>query len=63
VQLRGLAATLEGPFCIETIARVGYRLLHARACAGDRASPSVRFGERLAAVARGFAQLFDGARP
>jgi DNA-binding winged helix-turn-helix (wHTH) protein len=63
VQLRGLAATLEGPFCIETIARVGYRLLHARACTRDRAAPSPLFGERLAGVARWLAPLFGERRP
>jgi len=63
VRLRGLAATLEDAFCIETIARVGYRLMHARACANNRAAPSPSFGERLAGVARRLARLVHGRRP
>jgi DNA-binding winged helix-turn-helix (wHTH) protein len=63
VQLRGLAATLDGPFCIETIARVGYRLLHARACASDRAALSPGLRERLAGAARRLALFLGEGRP
>jgi len=62
VRLRALAATLEGAFCIETIARVGYRLMRAQACerGGERASPD--WGRRLSGAARRWASLFGIGR-
>ena len=50
VQLRALAATIEGGFCIETIARVGYRLMRAEVCANG-GEPPRRWPQRLANAA------------
>jgi DNA-binding winged helix-turn-helix (wHTH) protein len=52
VRLRALAATLEGAFCIETIARVGYRLLSARACENGGEPSPLDWAPRLAGAAR-----------
>ena len=58
VRLRALAATIEGAFCIETIARVGYRLMSAKACEthGEPAPPDR--GRQLAGAARRLIRLF-----
>jgi DNA-binding winged helix-turn-helix (wHTH) protein len=60
LRLRRLAATLEGPFCIETIARVGYRLMHAEACANERRPALGGFGGRLTGAAGRLVRLFGG---
>jgi DNA-binding winged helix-turn-helix (wHTH) protein len=48
VCLRALAVTLEGAFCIETIARVGYRLMGAEACANGGEPPRRSWPHRAA---------------
>lgn len=63
VRLRRLATALEGPFCIETIARVGYRLMHAEACANEAGAPSRGWAARLAEAARGLALRLAERRP
>ncbi len=61
VRLRALAAALEGAFCIETIARVGYRLMHARDCE-KCGQPTAGWGRRLAGAARRWAGRFGLGR-
>jgi DNA-binding winged helix-turn-helix (wHTH) protein len=58
VQLRAMAATLEGAFCIQTIARVGYRLMHARDCERAREPSPPSWGRRLAGATRRWGRLF-----
>jgi DNA-binding winged helix-turn-helix (wHTH) protein len=63
VRLRRIAEMLDGAFCIETIARVGYRLMRADVCANGGEPPPRGWPRRLVDAVARLGGRFQSLRP